>query len=139
MRYVHIDPVNGKVTDVSNDLVRASMPARQIESRWDWKTMGDACRIACLLGSEYIPTDAGPNVSPRYDVIKLPQVGDKVSYAFNGDSYPCGTIKSISESKKLIVTTEGQKFYRRRNTGSWVYNGTWSLQAGHCYKQNPSF
>jgi hypothetical protein len=77
--------------------------------------------------------------SPRYDVIQLPKVGDDCSYAFNGDYYPCGQVKSISKSLKIIVTTEGQKFYRRGETGTWKYNKTWSLVKGHISKLNPEF
>lgn len=109
------------------------------ESRWDWKTIDAAKEVAAALGEGYIATDAGPNVSPRYDVIKLPQIGDKVSKEFNGDSYPCGTIKSISPSLKLITTDEGTKFFRLRETGCWKNGGTWSLTPGHVEKQNPSF
>lgn len=110
-----------------------------IESRNDWHTFEAAKEVAAALGPDYIATDAGEWVSPRYDVIELPKVGAPVSYAFNGDSYPCGEIASISKSLKLIVTTEGQKFYRVRETGCWKYNRTWSLQSGHVYKQNPEF
>jgi hypothetical protein len=109
------------------------------ESRNDWKTFDAALEVAEVLGTEYIATDAGPHVSPRYDVIKLPQIGDKVSQSFNGDSYPAGTIKSISKSLSLIITTTGLKFYRVRETGSWRNNQTWSLRSGHHDERNPSF
>jgi hypothetical protein len=126
---------------VSGDAVavlRAKFP-RNLETRNNWHTFEAAKEVAAKLGPGFIATDAGPHVSPRYDVIALPKVGDLVSYAFNGDSYPCGEIASISKSLKVIVTTEGQKFYRVRETGAWRYNRTWSLQAGHVYKQNPEF
>ncbi len=121
-----------------------------LESRNTWKTFEAAKEVAAalndprpqvqnLLRDEYIATDAGAHVSPRYDVIKLPKVGDKVSKAFNGDSYPAGVIKSISKSLKLITTDGGDKFYRVRETGSWRSGGTWSLTPGHVYTQNPSF
>ncbi len=113
-----------------------------VETRNDWKTFDDAKEVAAALGSEYIATDAGSNVSPRYDVQKLPKIGEKVSYAFNGDSYPCGTIIAISKSLKVITTKDGEnvkKFYRVRETGCWRNNRTWSLVSGHVYKQNPSF
>lgn len=111
----------------------------EVESRWDWKTFEAAAEVAAELGPNYIATDAGHGVSPRYDVIELPKVGDKVSYAFNGDYYPCGEIASISKSLKLITTTEGRKFYRVRQTGCWKNAGTWSLVPGHVSKQNPEF
>lgn len=109
------------------------------ETRNDWKTLEAAKEVAAALGPDYIATDAGPNVSPRYDVSKLPQVGDKVSQYFNGDSYPAGTVKSISKSLKLVVTTTGLKFYRVRETGTWRQGGTWSMIAGHHNDRNPSF
>lgn len=110
-----------------------------LESRNTWQTFQAAKEVAAALGPEFVATDAGAHVSPRYDIVKLPKIGDKVSYAFNGDSYPCGTVTSISKSLKVIATSEGQKFYRVRESGAWRYNRTWSLQAGHVYKQNPSF
>jgi hypothetical protein len=112
---------------------------RNAETRNDWHTFDKAAEVADVLGTEYIATDAGNGVSPRYDVIQLPKIGDKVSKAFNGDSYPAGVIKSISKSLKLIVKDEGDKFYRVRETGSWRNQGTWSLTPGHVYTQNPSF
>lgn len=109
------------------------------ENRNDWRTFEAAKEVAALLGDGYIATDAGSHVSPRYDVIKLPKVGDNVSYAFNGDWYPCGVITAISKSLKVISTSEGKKFYRVRETGCWKNAATWSLISGHHYKQNPSF
>lgn len=112
------------------------------ENRNDWKSLSDATRIAEGLtkttGVLYIATDAGETVSPRYDVIVAPKVGDEVSYSFNGDTYPCGTIVKISESLRTITTSDGKKFYRRHQTGSWVKGG-WSLVQGHHYEQNPHF
>jgi len=110
-----------------------------IENRNDWPTINHAKAVADALGADYIATDAGPYVSPRYDVIKLPKVGDEVSYTFNGDHYPCGTVASISTSMRIVTTTEGQKFYRVRDTGCWKYNKTWSLEMGHVSKLNPEF
>lgn len=119
-------------------VLREKFP-RNLESRNDWRTFEAAKEIAVKLGTGYIAADSGANVSPRYDVVALPKVGDKVSYAFNGDYYPCGTITNISASLKLITTSEGQKFYRRGQTGKWVYNGTWSLVQGHISRLNPEF
>jgi hypothetical protein len=111
--------------------------------RWDITSFKEATWIASdvsnLTGANFIPTDAGRSVYPRYDVIELPKVGDKVSYAFNGDYYPCGEIKSISPSLRIITTTTGRKFYRRGRSGAWVNNGTWSLIPGHVSRKNPEF
>jgi hypothetical protein len=112
-----------------------------VQSRHDWKTFEQAKAVAALLtrdeGRLFIATDAGECVSPRYDVIEAPKVGDDVSYSFNGDSYPCGKIKSISKSLRLIVTDEGKRFYRRQESGQWMMNGTWCLVSGHISEQNP--
>lgn len=114
------------------------------ENRNDWKTFEAADEVAKALGSAYIATDAGPYVSPRYDVIALPQVGDDVSYAFNGDSYPCGKVTKVSAfpHRRIEARDEAGRacvFYRRKQTGAWVMDGTWSLQAGHVNKRNPEF
>jgi len=112
-------------------------------TRHDIKSMDDAGKLAQsateATGKLHLPVDSGSGVWPRFDVIEAPAVGDKVSYAFNGDYYPCGTIKSISASFRLITTTEGQKFYRRRESACWTYNGVWSLVDGHHSELNPSF
>jgi len=87
----------------------------------------------------FLACDAGDHCWPRYSVKMAPQVGDEVSYSFNGDTYPCGTITKISDSYKQITTSEGRKFYRRKLTGAWINNGTWSLVGGHRHEQNPHF
>lgn len=110
-----------------------------IEHRWDWKTFDDAEDVAAALGPDYIATDAGQWTSPRYDVIKLPKVGNKVSKCFNGDHYPCGVIVKISKTLKCITTDGGDVFYRVRQTGSWRNENTWFLEDGHVSKLNPSF
>ena len=119
-------------------------------TRHDFGSFADAQAVADELngfpslniapfGDKYIAIDCGRCVSPRYDVVEKPAKGDKVSYAFNGDYYPCGEITSISKTLKRIKTTTGATFYRVRQTGSWKMNKTWSLVAGHHDKRNPSF
>lgn len=111
--------------------------------RHDLTSYGQAADVAAYLtettGRLHIATDAGEWVYPRYDVIEPPKVGDEVSYAFNGDYYPCGEIVSISESLKVIKTSSGKRFYRRKLTGAWLNNGTWSLIPGHVSRLNPEF
>lgn len=92
-----------------------------------------------LSEQELIATDAGEYVSPRYDLMVKPQVGDEVSMAFNGDYYPVGHITSISGSLKVITTSSGKRFYRKKQSGTWKYNKTWSLVAGLISKRNPHF
>ena len=111
--------------------------------RHDFKSIDSAQEIAdaasVFTGRTYIATDSGEGCYPRYDVIEAPAVGDEVSYAFNGDYYPCGHIKSISASLKLITTDTGRKFYRRGKSGAWLNNGMWSLVPGHIERLNPEF
>ena len=111
--------------------------------RHDLTSYGQAADVAFFLteqtGRLHIATDAGEWMYPRYDVIEAPKVGDKVSYAFNGDYYPCGEIVSISESLKVIKTSTGKRFYRRKLTGAWINNGTWCLIPGHVSRLNPEF
>jgi hypothetical protein len=109
-------------------------------SRWDFKTIeiaqGIAKRLNDQAGKElYLATDGGRHISPRYDVIELPQVGDEVSYSFNGDSYPCGTIVKITKTLQ-IVTSDGKRFMYKN--GGWKHQGWW-LVKGHRYEQNPHF
>uniref|UniRef100_A0AAU7VHH7 Uncharacterized protein n=1 Tax=Dinoroseobacter phage vB_DshS_R26L TaxID=3161158 RepID=A0AAU7VHH7_9CAUD len=136
-------------TNTAGDVIEISSKhdyqndTRPYQTRNDWATMEDAEAVAASAtehaGEEYIAIDCGSHVSPRYDVIRMPQVGDEVSYSFNGDTYPDGKIASISASKKLIMTDTGGKYYRRKQSGSWVKGGTWSLVRGHSYTQNPHF
>lgn len=120
--------------------------AATIQSRNDWRSLAEVQTIAQQLqdhtGELYEGTDAGAHVSPRYDVIAMPNVGDAVSYYFNGDSTPCGHIVAVSASRRVITTRDGEsvkRFYRRRMSGAWVNAGTWSLQSGHVHSRNPSF
>lgn len=114
-------------------------------SRNDFRSFADAEKVAALLGEGYIPTDAGSHVSPRYDVQALPKVGDDVSYGFNGDYYPAGKITSISKGplfRKVVATNAAGRvhtFWRRRKSGSWVMDQTWSLVGGIHNERNPSF
>ena len=111
--------------------------------RSDWSTFEAAYEVAeaasIFEGVEYIAIDRGAYTSPRFDVIRAPQVLDPVSYSFNGDSYPCGYIKTISKSLKKITTTTGETFYRRKQTGAWLMNRQWSMIAGHIEERNPHF
>jgi hypothetical protein len=111
-------------------------------SRHDFKTFEQAQEVAdaasIFEGVDYIATDAGACTSPRYDVIKAPQLLDPVSYSFNGDSYPCGYIKTISKTMKKITTTDGHTFYRYKQTGSWMRK-CWYMVGGHIEERNPHF
>lgn len=116
---------------------------RSWECSRDWNTFEEVARVALsatiFSGEAYIPVDNGEWVSPRYDVIKAPAVGDKVSYAFNGDFYPDGEIVKISASGKVITTSSGKKYYRSGLTASWKNSKVWSLVQGHHDERNPHF
>lgn len=149
--------IDGKAAEV---ITFAEMRARniaptQVEGGWDWvgqredgrgvvNLLGKVsrrCQELCeATGKNYIVTDAGESQTPRYDIIEAPQVGDAVSYAFNGDSYPDGHITKVSKSLKVITTDTGSTYYRKRESGCWKKKGgTWSMIAGHINKLNPEF
>lgn len=142
MYYFNSD-ASGKLVSVTDE--PAHNDHRSI-CRWNMKTFADAEHTAERAntlkdGHEYVAADYGSNVSPRYDVVRVPKVGDLVSYSFNGDTYPCGKIVSVGKGAKRIVKTDtGATFYRRKLTGSWIKEGgTWSLVLGHIREQNPHF
>lgn len=141
MIYVLFDK-DGNVTGYTS--YKTSYPATtslMVQSRWDWKSKERVDEIAAELskitGKHFIGIDAGSSVSPRYDIKQVPQVGDEVSSYFNGDAYPEGKIASISKSLKVITLENGKRFYRRRQTGAWINNGTWSLIMGVHNERNP--
>lgn len=117
--------------------------AGTIQNRNDWKSFDRVAEVAAQLttstGKLFMPTDAGEHCSPRYDVIEAPALGDKVSYAFNGDSYPDGTIVKVSANNRFVFTSTGNKYGRKRLTGRWARNNTWTLIPGHHFEQNPHF
>lgn len=120
----------------------SSMNPKEWVSRWDWNSYEEVENIAKLAsefsGQKYLPVDCGEHVSPRFDIVKAPVIGEEVSQYFNGDSYPEGVVVKISESYKMITTSTGKKFYRRKLTGSWLSQG-WSLILGHHKELNPHF
>ena len=115
----------------------------KVLSDWDIKDFNHATKHANELsqatGKQYIPVDKGSSVAPQFSVTLVPQVGDKVSYAFNGDSYPDGEIEKISKTLKVITTSTGNKYYRNKLSGSWVRAKTWCLILGHHDERNPHF
>lgn len=170
MLYVMIDET-GVATQVKNGLTEQDRKLDRLaiqygrngayQTRNDWKTWEDVMDISLSLNLSYkgertfIPTDAGPQVHPRFDVIELPKVGDDVSYGFNGDYYSCGKIISISKgpvyrkivTRKIVTQNEEEKwrvprtytFWRRRFTGTWLRGGMWALVRGVHDEWNPEF
>ena len=159
MEHFKIDLTNGNIieraedfTDAWREEVRAQMSdendRKLTELMKPYITLNDcrnmmiAERMAEQLNDEanaerFMAIDRGEHIYPQFKVIEVPQIGDAVSYAFNGDSTPCGHIKSISPTKKRVTTTTGHVFYRKNNSGSWLKNRTWSLVAGHVTSRNP--
>ena len=97
-----------------------------------------AAGASTFTGKPYIAIDSGPDVAPRFNVIRAPAVGDDVSMAFNGDYYPVGKILKISKSLKLVTTSSGRKFYRCGTSGAWL-NGYFALIQGTVSRLNPEF
>ncbi len=98
-----------------------------------------AAELTEQTGVIYGAIDRGCGVSPRFDVMVMPQVGDEISYGFNGDYYPCGKIATISKSGSVITSDDGKRFYRRKLSGAWKYQQTWTMVPGHISERNPSF
>lgn len=114
---------------------------RRFDGKNDWDiTVAEAARLNEIHKDEhFVACDAGEYVWPRYSVRTAPKVGDEVSYSFNGDTYPCGTVTKISKDHRIVYTSEGRNFYRKKLTGAWINGGTWSLVSGHRHEQNSSF
>lgn len=114
-------------------------------SRWDIKNLARASEIAAqataLTGELHIADDQGSCVTPRYDVVIAPKIGDKVSYAFNGDYYPDGTIVHVTPGTlRVIKTSTGKTYYKRGDKARWIQTGgTWTLVSGHHDRRNPEF
>lgn len=90
-------------------------------------------------GRVYLAIDSGEHCWPRYDVVEAPRVGDEVSMGFNGDYYPRGTVAKVSANYRVVTTSDGHRFYRRRLSGAWLHKGQWYLAAGHIRAWNPEF
>lgn len=119
-------------------------------NRWDVDSMATAEAIAEALNAKsmrqgksanaYTAADSGPSVSPRFDVIRAPQVGDEVSSYFNGDGYPEGKVTRVSVSLRRVQTSTGAVFYRQGASARWIKaGGTWAMISGHYNDRNPHF
>jgi len=117
--------------------------------RWDFPSLEFVTRLAAsataLTGEDWIPVDNGPSVSPRFDVMACPQVGDEVSKGFNGDYFPIGKIISISAAPtRRVITVDGPRgklrFYRNKLSSGWTQaGGTWGLVKGVVDRYNQEF
>jgi len=125
----HQDP-----TWIARHNIRSFEQAQQIAEQ---ATALHAAMLPAAQRETFIAVDEGNSRWPQFDVQALPKVGDKVSYAFNGDCYPDGEITKISDSKRVIYTSTGHRFYRWRLSGSWLYDRMWYLVPGHIREWNP--
>lgn len=129
---------DSRVVYAGDDRVHGDLlPEGTRVERWAIKSMAEAEALAVratrdLAPRKFLAADAGENVSPRYDVIEAYKVGDKVGYEFNGDRYADGEIIRISESGRVITTSTGKRYYRHKQSSSWLQTGgTWVLSRGH--------
>jgi hypothetical protein len=134
---------NGRPIEVSEKLTVDQHQDSAWQSRWDWLDFATVARLSkyvtAMTGRMYLPVDNGPHHSPRYDIIDAPQVGDEVSYGFNGDYTPDGTVVKVSPTFQ-ITTSTGRKYRRKGSTSGWYQaGGTWGLVRGHIDERNPHF
>ena len=113
-------------------------------SRGDFKSMEDAQRVAEAVNARleterFLAVDRGRHVWPQWDVVRRPQPGDPISYAFNGDYYPDGFISRISASLRVIKSSTGKRYYRRGQSGVWLHSRMWVMVHGHVDRRNPEF
>jgi hypothetical protein len=144
---IHVKIVNGLPVDVVSDPPSRhgenSSSSGQWQSRHDWKSLDEVQRLArylvAMTGKPYLAVDDGGGVSPRYDLVLAPMIGDEVSYGFNGDYYPDGVVTKISKTYQ-VTTSTGNVYRRQGNSACWKKTGgTWSLCRGHISEQNPHF
>jgi hypothetical protein len=91
-------------------------------------------------GEQHVAYQTGYVVAP-FMAARMPQVGDDVSMAFNGDAYPCGEIVRISPTYSTITTSHGVRF-TRVGPNAWKRGGkrgAFSLITGTIRKWNPEF
>ena len=148
---LYITFANGLPTGVSSERPKGEGVtfSRDAKNGWqtrnDWTSFQQVCTIAqyltAMTGKQYLGADAGSSTSPRYDIIEAPKVGDPISYGFNGDYYPDGSVARITPNW-MIVSTTGSKYNRSRQGAGPGWNkvgGTWSMVSGHVDERNPSF
>lgn len=117
-------------------------------NRNDLRSLDDAMVVAKgltanIAGRTFLHTDAGPNWSPRFDVVEPPKVGDQVSQESNGDAYYVGVVEKVSKTYRIVTVRcpDGSTVQARRRliTGTWRVGGGWALVKGVVEKRNPSF
>lgn len=140
---VKIDLETGLAVEVKDHLNEEDIQNPAWQNRWDWKSFEQVEKIAKQLSEAtrkvYLAVDRTSSVSPRYDIMEAPAIGNPVSYGFNGDYYPDGEITRITKTWR-IHTSGGHEYRRYKNTSTWKrVGGTWSLVDGHHDERNPHF
>lgn len=138
--------VNDTVTQIGVDLSLENYRDPSWISRHDITSFEHAEQIASQAnaligaGTALIPIDSGEHCWPRYDVVEASKVGDKVSRCINGDYYPDGEIVKVSgQNSRIVTTSTGRKYYRRRLSGAWIADKFYSMVSGHISRLNPEF
>jgi hypothetical protein len=135
---------SGLPLEVKEHLNEDESHDRSWKDSWHWKSFeqveGMARYLTAMTGKTHIGVDHGPHISPRFEIIQPPKVGDEVSRGFNGDYYPCGKIVKITKGWR-ITTSEGIVFNRRKQTATWVETGggPFCLVPGVRNESNPHF
>lgn len=135
----------GKVVKVSEEHIRNDDPDYVVVDRWDLKSFDQAEELAeeayRATGELFLACDKGEWVTPRYDVIRAPKVGNPVSFGFNGDYYPDGYITKVGGTNcSRVYTDTGSVYRRRRRSATWLKaGGTWCMVSGHIDERNPHF
>lgn len=126
----------------TTDLRRAAAWERagwRVESRWDWTSMDEAQAAQAAVGPRYVAVDHGRGCFPRFDVVPAFRPGDLVSRHLNGDTIPAGRVERVSSCGRVVKTTSGLVFWRRRKSTVWQYKRHWCLVHGHETTYNPHF
>ena len=109
---------------------------------WEFESLEEVEALAAKFSTDdktLLGYDCGEYNSPRFGLIEAPKIGDEVSYAFNGDYTPCGTIVKITKGWR-ITTSDGKVFNRKKKSPGWMMvGGTWRLVAGHHNERNQEF
>lgn len=150
MFYFHIE--NDTVTAIATEILVEQHNDPSWISRHDITSFEQAEQIAAQATAlearmidyarrkTYIAVDNGEWCSPRYEVVEAPKVGNKVSRCINGDYYPDGEIVKVSgQNSRIVTTSTGRKYYRRRLSGAWVADKYYSMVSGHVSRLNPEF
>ena len=140
---MYVKIVKGRPVDYKHKFNDLECADRQWKGPWDFQSLeevkGYALYLTAMVGDLYVGVDRTSAVSPRYDITRVPKVGDEVSKSFNGDSYPDGVVVKVTKNLTVITST-GSRYRRYKETSGWrKEGGTWWLLYGHHDERNPHF